>query len=82
MVDQHDRVRGTFLQTFYGIKTDDPAMFDLCLNTELADPDMACEFLTKLVTKLTDLSIERKKGIEIEDDTIMQSAISEVLGQK
>lgn len=81
MVDQHDRVRSGFLQTFYGLKSEDPAMFDLCVNTELADPDMVCELLKKLVENLSELSLDRKSTYDLEEDTIMQSAINEVLDQ-
>ncbi len=81
MVDQHDRVRSGFLQTFYGLKSEDPAMFDLCVNTELADPDMVCELLKKLVENLSELSPDRKSTYDLEEDSIMQSAINEVLDQ-
>lgn len=81
LVEQHDRVRRAFLQTFYGLKSEDPAMFDLCVNTELADPDMVCELLKKLVENLSELSPDRKSTYDLEDDSIMQSAINEVLDQ-
>ncbi|NLW11891.1 MAG: cytidylate kinase-like family protein [Clostridiaceae bacterium] len=82
MVEQHDRVRSAFLQTFYGLKADDPSMFDLCINTELADPGMVCSLLEEMVKNLSGLSTDRKSTYDLEEDAIMQSAIDEVLRQK
>lgn len=81
-IDQHDRVRGGFLQTFYGLKIEDSAMFDLCINTGIADTDMVCSLLRQLVESVEQNTHKQKSTLDLEEDSILQSTIEEVLGQK
>lgn len=80
IVEEADRVRATFLESYYDVRWDAASAFDLVIDTGKVPPDLAISWLVETVKAMS----ERKDGearttSAIEEDAILASAVSDVL---
>lgn len=52
LVEQHDRIRMGFLQSYYGIKSDDASKFDLVIDTSIVPVEMAVRWISEMAHHL------------------------------
>jgi cytidylate kinase len=79
-VKQHDKIRRSFLQTFYSIKYDEMTWFDMCFDLKLINADSASDWIVKVVKELESRVVSEEHDVKnITEDKIMSSAIEEVM---
>lgn len=86
LIKQSDRVRSSFLQTFYGIKSKETGWFDLCIDTRIIPEGTAIKWIVEAAKEME--AEEAKMAAasestteEISKDVVLQSAIDEVLAE-
>lgn len=81
LIDQNDRVRRSFLQTYYNLKTEEVDMFDLAINTDAVPADMAVRWIVEAADQLDKRQSDKgrsTRGIDV--DSVLETAIKKALG--
>jgi cytidylate kinase len=81
MVEQGDRVRTTFIKSFYGVEKNMTRPFDLLINTAKISPDLASDWIITAAKALSAQEIESTVDTtaSIEVESILATAVAEKL---
>jgi len=78
LVEQNDRVRKSFLQTYYGIKLDDSKQFDLVIDTGKIPDELAVRW----IVEASDWLDKQKDGLGRNVKTILVDSVLEDVVKK
>ena len=81
VVEQFDHSRNSFLQTYYGVKADDSAYFDLVIDTRHITAELAINWIIEAADSLDrrqDLKGKRTQSIEV--DQVLEATVKKALG--
>ena len=82
LVRESDKVRASFIQSWYGVRWDDAAAFDLVIDTIKVPPDMAVKWIVEAHQGLKDLHISFKPTTKvIQVDRVLAGAVADALNQ-
>lgn len=80
VVEQFDHSRNSFLQTYYGVKADDSAYFDLVIDTRHISAELAIKWILEAADSLDrrqDLKGRRTQIIEV--DPVLEATVQKAL---
>ena len=75
-VAEKDALVAAFPKTSYGMSPDDPASFDVVIDTGKVDPDEAVRFLTAAVRSLSSTTGGEATTAALEVDSVMAAAVA------
>jgi cytidylate kinase len=80
VVTESDRVRATFIETFYGVRGDSTGLFDIVIDTGKVAPDLAADWLIAAMRALPDKLTGLEPGTRtLEADSVLAVAIAATL---
>lgn len=80
LVAENDRLRGSFLETFYGLRWDAMQQFDLVVDTGKVAPSIATDWLVAAIKALPDMHTRLEPSTRtIEEDAVLAVAIATTL---
>jgi cytidylate kinase len=80
IIKEADRVRATFIESYYGVHWDTASAFDLVIDTGKVAPDLAVTWLADAVKALpAQPAGETRVTHTLEEDSILASVVSKVL---
>ncbi len=82
VVDQNDRIRGSFLQTYYNVKADDAAYFDLVIDTRHIKAELAIKWIVEAADSLDRRKdLKGKRTLQIEVDPVLDATVRKALNR-
>jgi cytidylate kinase len=82
IVRENDNMRATFIDSFYKIPWNEVEAFDLVINTDKIEPEIAVNWLVDVVESMNKRYTRvsgKRTSIAIQPDTVLDSVIVEVL---
>lgn len=74
-VEEKDRLVAEFVKTSYGVSPDDPAVFDLVIDTSKIDPDAAVQWLAQAAGALKCDSEAAQCAAKLKVDSVIADAV-------
>jgi len=80
LVEQSDRSRTSFLQTYYNVKPDDVAQFDLVIDTDKISAELAIKWIIEAADWLDGQPLAGKRSTrDIPVDAVLEAAVKKAL---
>ncbi len=81
MILENDKMRETFIESFYGVHGDSAKAFDLVIDTSKISPDLAVGWLVESAKSLAERKTEGKLTTSIEVDPVLAKTVLEAIHQ-
>ncbi|MBE7555658.1 MAG: cytidylate kinase-like family protein [Anaerolineales bacterium] len=79
ILQESDRVRAAFVESFYGVRWDTATAFDVVIGTGKVSPDLAVTWLVEIVKALNERRADGRTSRTIQVDPILAAAVCAVL---
>ena len=80
LVKESDRVRSTFLQSWYGVRWDTAGMFDLVVDTSKVPCDLAVRWILEVHDAMGEIQAEGQPAMDtLQVDSLLAKAVADTL---
>jgi len=80
LVKESDRVRSTFLQSWYGVRWDTAGMFDLVVDTSKVPCDLAVRWILEVHEVMGEIQAEGQPAMDtLQVDSLLAKAVADTL---